>query len=100
MTLLLISHFTSFANKEEKIKEYIDILKKEINSFKTDKKEYQMTNRTITNFFEMKENNMIIMGHGGVSYFVGMFNKNNVLTEFKITYKTYTGVMQINDKIA
>ena len=48
----------------------------------------------------MKENIMIIIVHGGVSYFIDLFNKNNKLTEYKIIDKTYGGGIKINDKIA
>ena len=69
-------------------------------TFKTDKQAYQIPNRTITNCIEMKENNMILLGHGGASYFIDLFNKNNNLIEYRITDKTYRGGIKINDKIA
>ena len=46
----------------------------------------------------MKENNMIIMGHGGASYYAGLFNKDKRLTEYKVTDITYRGGIKINDK--
>ena len=67
-------------------------------TFKTEKQEYQIPNKTITNYIEMKENNIIIIGHGGTSYYTGLFNKNNKLIEYKITDKTYRGGMKINNK--
>ena len=48
----------------------------------------------------MKENNMIIIGNSGASYYSGFFNKRGKLTEFKITDKSYRGGMKINDKTA
>ena len=67
-------------------------------SLRTDFKKYQLPKRTISNCIEMKENNMIIMGHGGVSYFIDIFNKNNQLSEYKISEKTFRGGIRINDK--
>ena len=74
------------------------IINVNVKTFKIDKQEYQIPNRTIINCIEMKENNMIIIGHGGASYYTDLFNQNNKLTEYKITDKTYRGGIKINDK--
>ena len=69
-------------------------------TFKTDKQVYEIPKRTITNCIRIKENNMIIIGYGGASYYTGLFNKGGKLTEYKITEKTYRGGIRINDKTA
>ena len=67
-------------------------------TFRPNITKYQLPKRTISNCIEMKENNMIIMGHGGASYFIDIFNKNNQLSEYKISEKTFRGGIRINDK--
>ena len=67
--------------------------------FRTDIQQYELPKKTTTNSIEMKENNYIMIGLGGCSYFIDLFNKNGHLTEYKITDKTYRGAIKISDKI-
>ena len=69
-------------------------LDKELN---TSINQYQMPKKTIINFIEMKENNIVLCGRGGSSYYLDLFNINKML-EYKITSKTYRGGIRINDK--
>ena len=69
-------------------------LDKELN---TSINQYQMPKKTFINFIEMKENNIVLCGRGGSSYYVDLFNTKKML-EYKITSKTYRGGIRINDK--
>ena len=67
--------------------------------FRTNIQQYELPKKTITNSIEMKENNYIMIGLGGSSYIIDLFNKNGHLTEYKITEKSYRGAIKISDKI-
>ena len=79
---------------------------KELNRVNLDKekyriniKKYKIPNKTILNCIEMKENNIIILGNGGASYYIDLFNNNGQLAEYEISDKTFIGGIKINDKI-
>ena len=65
-------------------------------TFRTNIKKYQLPIIKISNCIEMNENNMIVLGHGGASYFIDLFNKNK--KEYKISEKTFRGGIRINDQ--
>jgi hypothetical protein len=80
----------------------LDILNLDLNkgSLKTNLTQYQIPQKKCANFIEMKENNIIISGKGGASYYIDLFNSGNQLAEHKITEKTYRGGIRTNDKSA
>ena len=53
--------------------------------------------KAIINFIEMKENDFVISGIEGSSYYSDLFNEAK-RSEFKITDKTYYGGIKIDDK--
>ena len=57
-----------------------------------------ISEKTLINFIEMKENDFVIIGEGGSSYYMNLFNKEKI-SKFKITEKTYYGGIKIDDKI-
>ena len=59
---------------------------------------YEIKNKTWKNCIEMNENNFIIFGLGGASYFINLLKGNNQGIEYIITTKTYKGGIKINDK--
>ena len=61
--------------------------------------QYQLQNKTIMNFIEMKENNFILSGIGGTSYYLDLFSQKK-MSEYKITDKYYIGGIRITDKTA
>ena len=67
-------------------------------TFRPKIKKYQIPKKKITNCIQMKENNMVILGNGGASYYTDLFNNYGQLAEYKITEKTYRGGIRINDK--
>ena len=75
-----------------------DIIELYIKTLKTSKNPYQLAKKTNINFVEMKENNIVLLGRGGASYYIDLFNSKKQLTENKITEKTYRGLIKINDK--
>ena len=79
--------------------EEIRLINLDTELFRTDIQQYELPKKTTTNSIEMKENNYIMIGLGGCSYFIDLFNKNGHLTEYKITDKTYRGAIKISDKI-
>ena len=79
--------------------ELFQIISLDTQTFKTEMQEYQIPKRTITNCIQMKENNMIIIGHGGASYFIDLFNEVRPLAIYKIINNTYRGGIKINDQI-
>ena len=82
------------ANKE------INIIILEKENLKIEIKKYQIPNRTNMNLLEMKQNNIIILGIGGSSYFIDLFSTNNQLQENKINDKTYRGGLKISENLA
>jgi len=76
----------------------LNILNIDKKNYETKIKQYQIPKKTIVNCIEMKENNMVILGQGGASYYNDLFNVNGQLTEFIITEKTYRGGIKLNDK--
>ena len=77
-----------------------DIVNLDKKTLKTTITQYQIPEKKCTNYIEMKENNFIIIGRGGSSYYIDIFNVGNQLTEYKITEKTYRGGLRINNKNA
>ena len=67
-------------------------------TFRPKIKKYQIPKKKITNCIQMKENNMVILGNGGASYYTDLFNNYGQLAEYKITEKTYRGGIRIDDK--
>ena len=65
--------------------------------FKTTINQYLIPEKTFTNFIEMKENDFIISGKRGSSYYTDLFNKEK-RSELKITNKTYCGGIKIDDQ--
>ena len=66
--------------------------------YQTTIKQYQIEEKTLNNFIEIKENDFVITGNRGSSYYSDLFNKEKK-SEFKITEKTYYGGIKIDDKI-
>ena len=75
-----------------------DLIELDTKTLKTKKSQYQLPKKTNINFVEMKENNIVLLGRGGASYYIDLFNSKKQLTENKITEKTYRGLIKINDK--
>ena len=75
-----------------------DIIELDMKTLKTNKSQYQLPKKTNINFVEMKENNIVLLGRGGASYYIDLFNSKKQLTENKITDKTYRGLIKLNDK--
>ena len=75
-----------------------DLIELDTKTLKTKKSQYQLPKKTNINFVEMKENNIVLQGRGGASYYIDLFNSKKQLTENKITEKTYRGLIKINDK--
>ena len=62
-------------------------------------KVFEIPNRTNIYCIEMKENNYIILGQGGVVYYIDLYNEEKV-EQFKITQQTYSSGSKISDSIA
>ena len=91
----------------EQIITLVCITNKEFNIVNLDKKTFnpnikssQIPKKKPINFIEMKENNFIINGREGVSYYIDLFNVGKQLIEYEITNKTYRGGLRINNKNA
>ena len=65
--------------------------------FQTTINQYQISRKTLINFIEMKENDFVVSGIGGSSYYSDLFNEAK-RSEFIITDKTYYGGIKIDDK--
>ena len=80
------------------LEQELNILNFDKNSFNSSISKYQIINKSYYNFIEMKENNIIILGRGGSSYYIDLFNGG--CEEHKITDKTYIGGIKINNEYA
>ena len=75
-----------------------DILNVDKKTLKNSKKQYQMKNKSFIKFIKMNENNYILSGRGGSSYYINLFSPQ--MTQYKITEKTYSGAIKINKNVA
>ena len=60
---------------------------------------YELQNKSMTNCLEMKDNNFIVIGLNGSSYYFDLLKNDSKPKENKITNKTYRGICKISENI-
>ena len=79
--------------------EVLTLLNIDLNNINYNIKTFEIQKRTNLLCIEMRENNYIISGIGGTYYYIGLFNKDNEVSQSIINEKTYRSGIKINDNI-